>query len=128
MPTPKAPARMARRRGPFCGRAVAGEVNMVNVMNEFGVVGLGRMGGGLAMQALEKKMVVAGFELRGASAHFAISQAVMQLFSSRDDRKNWARAIAMMRHGFGGHVYGADAATRQERREGRVGDTYRGDE
>ena len=24
------------------------------------------------------------------------SQAVMQLFASRDDRKNWARAIAMM--------------------------------
>jgi 6-phosphogluconate dehydrogenase len=57
-----------------------------------------------------------------------ISQAVMQLFSSRDERKNGARAIAMMRHGFGGHVYGADAATRQERREGRVGDIYRGDE
>ena len=57
-----------------------------------------------------------------------ISQAVMQLFSSRDERKNWARAIAMMRHGFGGHVYGADAATRQERREGRVGDIYRGGE
>src|SRR3712207_8325111 len=31
-----------------------------------------------------------------------ISQSVMQLFASRDDRKNWARAIAMMRHGFGG--------------------------
>jgi 6-phosphogluconate dehydrogenase len=57
-----------------------------------------------------------------------ISQAVMQLFSSRDERKNWARAIAMMRHGFGGHAYGADAATRQERREGRVGDIYRADE
>jgi 6-phosphogluconate dehydrogenase len=57
-----------------------------------------------------------------------ISQAVMQLFSSRDERKNWARAIAMMRHGFGGHAYGADAATRRERREGRVGDIYRGDE
>jgi 6-phosphogluconate dehydrogenase len=56
-----------------------------------------------------------------------ISQAVMQLFTSRDERKNWARAIAMMRHGFGGHAYGADAATRQERREGRVGDIYRGD-
>ncbi len=48
--------------------------------------------------------------------------------ASRDERKNWARAIAMMRQGFGGHVYGADAATRQERREGRVGDIYRGDE
>ena len=40
---------------------------MEKAANEFGVVGLGRMGGGLAMQALEKKMVVAGFELRGAS-------------------------------------------------------------
>src|SRR5512134_662738 len=57
-----------------------------------------------------------------------ISQAVMQLFSSRDERKNWARAIAAMRHGFGGHAYGADAATRRERREGRVGDIYRGEE
>jgi 6-phosphogluconate dehydrogenase len=56
-----------------------------------------------------------------------ISQAVMQLFSSRDERKNWARAIAMMRHGFGGHKYGTDAAVRQERREGRVGDIYRGE-
>jgi len=52
---------------------------------------------------------------------------VMQLFASRDEKKNWARAIAMMRHGFGGHAYGADAATRQERREGRVGDIYRGE-
>ena len=41
---------------------------MAKVANEFGVVGLGRMGGGLSLQALEKKMVVAGFELRGASA------------------------------------------------------------
>jgi len=57
-----------------------------------------------------------------------ISQAVMQLFASRDERKYWARAIAMMRHGFGGHVYGTDAATRRERREGRVGDIYRGDD
>jgi 6-phosphogluconate dehydrogenase len=56
-----------------------------------------------------------------------ISQAVMQLFSSRDERKNWARAIAMMRRGFGGHAYGTDEAVRRERREGRVGDIYRGD-
>jgi len=46
----------------------------------------------------------------------------MQLFESRDDKKNWARAIAMMRHGFGGHPYGSDAAIVRERREGRVGD------
>jgi 6-phosphogluconate dehydrogenase len=41
---------------------------MATVANEFGVVGLGRMGGGLSLQALEKKIFVAGFELRGASA------------------------------------------------------------
>ena len=51
-----------------------------------------------------------------------IAQSVMQLFASRDNDKNWARAIAMRRHGFGGHPYGANAAIVQERREGRVGD------
>jgi len=51
-----------------------------------------------------------------------ISQAVMQLFASRDEKKRWARAIAMMRHGFGGHPYGADASIVRERREGRGGD------
>jgi 6-phosphogluconate dehydrogenase len=50
-----------------------------------------------------------------------ITQSVMQLFSSRDDRRLWARAIAMMRHGFGGHPYGPDEAIRRERRTGRVG-------
>ena len=50
-----------------------------------------------------------------------IAQSVMQLFTSRDDRRLWARAIAMMRHGFGGHPYGADEAIRRERRRGRVG-------
>ena len=54
-----------------------------------------------------------------------ISQAVMQLFTSRDDKKYWARAIAMMRHGFGGHPYGADQSIARERREGRVGDLSR---
>jgi 6-phosphogluconate dehydrogenase len=51
-----------------------------------------------------------------------ISQAVMQLFASRDVRKNWARAIVQMRHGFGGHPFGPDADVARERREGRVGD------
>ena len=51
-----------------------------------------------------------------------ISQAVMQLFTSRDEGKNWARAIAMMRHGFGGHPYGSDESIVQERREGKIGD------
>ena len=54
-----------------------------------------------------------------------IAQSVMQLFQSRDDKKNWARAIAMMRNGFGGHPYGANAAIVDERRHGQVGGTYR---
>jgi 6-phosphogluconate dehydrogenase len=54
-----------------------------------------------------------------------IAQAVMQLFISRDDKKHSARAIAMMRHGFGGHVYGHDEATVRERQKGRVGDYFR---
>jgi 6-phosphogluconate dehydrogenase len=57
-----------------------------------------------------------------------IAQSVMELFASRDERKNWARAIAMMRHGFGGHPYGPHDAERKERREGRVGDFYRPDQ
>ena len=54
-----------------------------------------------------------------------MAQAVMQLFSSRDSTKNWARAVAMMRHGFGGHAYGPDEAVVQERRKGRVGGFFR---
>jgi 6-phosphogluconate dehydrogenase len=49
-----------------------------------------------------------------------IAQSVMQLFASRDDRQLWARAIAMMRHGFGGHPYGPDEAIRRERQKGQV--------
>lgn len=55
-----------------------------------------------------------------------ISQSIMQLFASRDEKKNWARAIAMMRHGFGGHPYGSDEAIVRERREGRVGEFFKG--
>jgi 6-phosphogluconate dehydrogenase len=54
-----------------------------------------------------------------------IAQAVMQLFASRDDRKSWARAIAMMRNGFGGHPYGPNAAIVAERRHGQVGGTFK---
>jgi len=53
-----------------------------------------------------------------------IAQSVMQLFVSRDDQKNSARAIAMMRHGFGGHPFGKDEAIVHERRFGRVGEFY----
>ena len=54
-----------------------------------------------------------------------IAQSVMQLFASRDSKKYWARAIAMMRHGFGGHTYGSNEGIVRERREGRVGEFYR---
>jgi 6-phosphogluconate dehydrogenase len=50
-----------------------------------------------------------------------IAQSVMQLFASRDDDQHWARAIAMMRHEFGGHPFGTDQGIAKERREGRVG-------
>jgi len=54
-----------------------------------------------------------------------ISGAVMQLFLSRDGTKNWARAIAMMRRGFGGHPYGRDEDIARARRTERVGDYVR---
>lgn len=57
-----------------------------------------------------------------------ISLAVNQLFASRDDKKYWARSVAMMRHGFGGHPFGANEAIVRERKEGRVGEIYRGKE
>jgi 6-phosphogluconate dehydrogenase len=50
-----------------------------------------------------------------------IAQSVMALIASRDKTENWARAIAMMRHGFGGHPYGADTGIQHERHTGRVG-------
>lgn len=50
-----------------------------------------------------------------------IAQSVMQLVASRDKQHDAARAIAMMRHGFGGHPFGADAGIAHERHTGRVG-------
>ena len=54
-----------------------------------------------------------------------IAQSVMQLFASRDSTRNWAKAIIEMRHGFGGHPFGPDAAVVDERRHGRVGEIFR---
>lgn len=54
-----------------------------------------------------------------------ISQSVMQLFASRDDRKTWARAVAMMRHGFGGHPFGPEPNVALERRVSRVSEPWR---
>ena len=50
-----------------------------------------------------------------------ITQSVVQLLASRDSKRESARAIAMMRHGFGGHPFGADAGIAHERHTGRVG-------
>ena len=54
-----------------------------------------------------------------------IAQSVMQPFGPRDQRNNCARAIIMMRHGFGGHPYGPDESITRERRTGRVGDIFK---
>jgi 6-phosphogluconate dehydrogenase len=50
-----------------------------------------------------------------------IAASVMQLFASRDRQQDWARAIAMMRHGFGGHPFGPDEQIQREREKSRVG-------
>ena len=50
-----------------------------------------------------------------------ITQSVVQLLASRDSKHDAARAISMMRHGFGGHPFGKDAGIAHERHTGRVG-------
>ena len=42
----------------------------------------------------------------GQRSHDALEEVCDRILASRDEVKNWARAIAMMRHGFGGHAYG----------------------
>ncbi len=54
-----------------------------------------------------------------------IAQSVIQLVASRDAEKTWARAIAMMRHAFGGHPYGPSRPVAEERTRGQVGGTFR---
>jgi 6-phosphogluconate dehydrogenase len=50
-----------------------------------------------------------------------ITQSVVQLVASRDGKHDAARAVAMMRHGFGGHPYGENAGVAHERHTGRIG-------
>jgi 6-phosphogluconate dehydrogenase len=57
-----------------------------------------------------------------------ITQSVMQLFGSRDQRRNWARAVVMMRRNFGGHPLGPQESIARERRESRVGEIFRPEE
>ncbi|MCJ8166016.1 NADP-dependent phosphogluconate dehydrogenase [Pontibacter sp. E15-1] len=49
-----------------------------------------------------------------------ISQSVMQLFISRDKNKTWAKAIAMMRHGFGQHPFGPNEGIKRGRGKDRI--------
>lgn len=49
-----------------------------------------------------------------------ITQSVIQLFASRDDRLNWARAVALMRLGFGGHALGPVPSIAEERKTSRT--------
>jgi 6-phosphogluconate dehydrogenase len=49
-----------------------------------------------------------------------ISQSVMQLFTSRDKKKSWAKAIAMMRHGFGQHPFGPNEGIKRGRGKDRI--------
>jgi 6-phosphogluconate dehydrogenase len=53
-----------------------------------------------------------------------MAQAVMQLFMSRDSSNKSARAIAMMRHGFGGHPFGPSTNIALERKTGRIQDEF----
>jgi 6-phosphogluconate dehydrogenase len=50
-----------------------------------------------------------------------IAQSVMQLLLSRDSERNWARAVAMMRHGFGNHPFGPDERFAKARQRSRIG-------
>jgi hypothetical protein len=101
---------------------------------EFGIIGMGRMGGGLAHQALGKGLRVVGASRRGAPKDLVDAGLVeipdtsdfrAELRSPRDERKTAAQAIVMMRHGFGGHPFGPEQRIASERRESRVGDIFR---
>ena len=49
-----------------------------------------------------------------------ISQSVMELFKSRGEQKEAYKAIALMRHGFGGHPFGEDDYIEKERDTSRI--------
>jgi len=49
-----------------------------------------------------------------------ITHSVIELFRSREKESDAARAIAIMRHGFGGHPYGKDDYVAKERKAGRI--------
>jgi 6-phosphogluconate dehydrogenase len=49
-----------------------------------------------------------------------ICQSVMELFKSRTKDSDTYRAIALMRHGFGGHPFGKDDNIAKERKIGKI--------
>ncbi|TLX67690.1 MAG: decarboxylating 6-phosphogluconate dehydrogenase [Thaumarchaeota archaeon] len=49
-----------------------------------------------------------------------ISQSVMELFKSRTKESDTYKAIALMRHGFGGHPFGKDEYISKERKTSRI--------
>ena len=49
-----------------------------------------------------------------------ITQSVIELFKSRGGQKEAYRAIALMRHGFGGHPFGKDEYIEEEREKSRI--------
>jgi len=49
-----------------------------------------------------------------------ITHSVIELFRSREKESDAARAIAIMRHGFGGHPYGKDDYIAKERKTSRI--------
>ncbi|MFT2010873.1 phosphogluconate dehydrogenase (NAD(+)-dependent, decarboxylating) [Pontibacter sp. 13R65] len=51
-----------------------------------------------------------------------IAQSVMQLLASRDKDKTWAKAVAMMRNGFGNHPFGPNEFIASYRAYSRIGD------
>lgn len=49
-----------------------------------------------------------------------ITHSVMELFRSREKESDAARAVAIMRHGFGGHPFGKDDYIAKERKTSRI--------
>jgi 6-phosphogluconate dehydrogenase len=49
-----------------------------------------------------------------------ISQSIMELFKSRMKESDAYKAIALMRHGFGGHPFGKDEGIIEERKTSRI--------
>lgn len=53
-----------------------------------------------------------------------IAQSLMELFRSRDTERTDYKAIAMMRHGFGGHPFGENESIRKERSTSRLDESF----